>query len=119
MNFQYLVILLVQFTEALRREKEGSLLIVPVIIDPCDWLNTPFKEFRVLPPDGKAVSTWSNINTAFLDITQGLRNVITGKKAEVKQPNAPAITTPLSRNYPVKRSLILSIAPLLIICSVS
>jgi len=85
-------------------EKQGKLIIVPVILEPCDWLNTPFKQFKAVPRDGKAVSSWENKNTAFLDIIQNLRNLTKSKESvktvgfgEVKQ------NIPLSRNYRVEK----------------
>lgn len=93
----------IEFKEALNREQAGSLIIVPVILDPCDWLNTPFKQFKALPKDGKAVSVWSNINTAFVDITQNLRSLVTENGRRPDKPINPDSTVPLSRNYRVKK----------------
>lgn len=64
-----------EFTEAQRRHKEGSLKIVPVILEPCDWQSTPFGSIKALPKDGKAVALWNNQNTAMMDVTVHLRNI--------------------------------------------
>tara|TARA_R110002050_G_scaffold14376_11_gene45435 strand:+ start:1829 stop:2779 length:951 start_codon:yes stop_codon:yes gene_type:complete len=64
-----------EFAEAQRRHKEGSLKIVPVILEPCDWQNTPFGSIKALPKDGKAVALWNNQNTAMMDVTAHLRNI--------------------------------------------
>jgi len=64
-----------EFAEAQRRHKDGSLKIIPVILEPCDWQNTPFGSIKALPKDGKAVALWSNKNTAMMDVTAHLRNI--------------------------------------------
>jgi hypothetical protein len=92
-----------EFATALEREKAGTITIVPVIVQPCDWHNTPFADFKALPRDGKAVSDWSNVNTAFLDVTQNLRKMVAGQSSEGGidiQPIRKSGT--VSRNYKVK-----------------
>ena len=65
-----------EFKKALELQSQGKIIIIPIIIEVCDWLSTPFREFKALPKDGKAVSTWENKNTAFLDVIQNLRKLI-------------------------------------------
>jgi hypothetical protein len=55
-----------EFETALKMQEEGRLIIVPIISDPCDWLSTPFKQFKALPKDGKPISEWDNANNALL-----------------------------------------------------
>jgi TIR domain len=92
-----------EFVTALEREKAGSIVIVPVIVQPCDWLNTPFKIFKALPTDGKAASDWSNVNTAFFSVTQGLRQMLAGNSAPTGKTESIASPSRVaSRNYKVK-----------------
>ena len=65
-----------EFAKAIKMLEKGILIIIPIIVEPCDWLNTPFREFKALPKDGKAITDWSNENTAFLDVIQNLRKLI-------------------------------------------
>jgi hypothetical protein len=93
-----------EFEKALEMEKQGSLIIIPVILEPCDWLNTPFKYFKALPKDGKEVSTWENKNTAFLDIIQNIRKLIQSggiDKTSSSKIKSVQITPP--RNYRVQK----------------
>ena len=94
-----------EFEKALEMQEEGRLIIIPIIIEPCDWLNTPFKQFKALPKDGKAVSEWQNINTAFLDITQNIRKLITlrGSESDEVSLEGKSALKPISRNYRVKQ----------------
>ena len=41
-----------EFQKALEMLSEGKIIIIPIIIEVCDWLSTPFKEFKALPRDG-------------------------------------------------------------------
>ncbi len=71
-----------EFTEALRLEQEGQLQIVPVIIEPCDWLSSPLSQFMALPKDGRPISEWTNANVAYLDVVSGIRRLISSGRPE-------------------------------------
>ncbi len=79
-----------EFENAMAMERNNTLKIVPVIVRPCEWLNTPFKNFKALPKDGKAITLWQNEDTAFLDVTTQLRNLLSNK-IEAKHLAADAI----------------------------
>src|SRR3954465_5400271 len=49
-----------EFQRALELEAAGRLRIAAVILEPSDWLNSPFSKLLVLPKDGKPVSDWTN-----------------------------------------------------------
>jgi hypothetical protein len=65
-----------EFQQALSRNSAGTMQIVPIVIEPCDWISTPFAQFKALPKDGAAVSLWSNQNSAWLDVITELRRLI-------------------------------------------
>ncbi|MBA3284393.1 MAG: toll/interleukin-1 receptor domain-containing protein [Nitrosopumilus sp.] len=96
-----------EFTKALELQEEGKLLIVPIILEDCDWEHTPFAKFKALPRDGKAISTWENLHTAFLDVIQNLRSLtknfrlITPESSTSLTPTEEPIVT--SRNYRVQK----------------
>lgn len=54
----------------------GRMRIVPIILEPCEWLETPFKEYAALPKDGEAVSGFTNQNNAYLNVATGLRRLL-------------------------------------------
>jgi hypothetical protein len=93
-----------EFEKALEREDKGEMIIVPVILQPCDWHNTPFQQFKALPKDGKPVSSWENINTAFLDVVQELRRLIQYNiNPIITEAETKNTTTLPSRNYKVEK----------------
>jgi hypothetical protein len=64
---------------------------VPVILEPCDWLSSPFAKFMALPKDGQSISGFTNPNIAYLDVVTGLRRVLDGR--EGRGPGAEAAGT--------------------------
>lgn len=93
----------VEFKSALKMQEKGELIIIPIIIEPCDWHNTPFKDLLALPKDGKPISTWDNINTAFLGVIQGIRKVLS-KEGEADKAVSATFTPRMPKsNYRVKK----------------
>jgi len=74
-----------EMARALERHRAGDARVVPIVLEPCDWTNTPLRNLKALPRDGKAVSEWSNENNAYLDIVRELRRVL---EVEVSPPIA-------------------------------
>lgn len=88
-----------EFQHALKMAEAGKIRIVPIILEPCDWLASPFSEFMALPKDGTAISGWTNQNNAFLNVVTGLRRILennnTYRSSETKLGDAKA--TPARR----------------------
>ena len=100
----------IEARRALERHKEGTAVVIPVILQPCDLLSSPFRELRATPHDGKPVAKFPNANDAFLEIAQDIR---AAAESLHKQQHAPVSQTresvPLeggarSSNLRVKRS---------------
>jgi hypothetical protein len=83
-----------EMTRAMERHREGTCVVVPVILRPCDWSDAPFAKLMALPTDGKPVTQWANIDDAFLSITKGIKERVrsrSGPKREAvsAKPAAP------------------------------
>jgi hypothetical protein len=65
----------IEMEQAIKRHEAGEAIIVPIILEPCDWTWLPFSKYQAFPKNAKPVTTWTNINEAFLDVTQGIRAV--------------------------------------------
>ena len=97
-----------EMTRALERHHAGEVRVVPIIIEPCEWKETPLGRLKALPPDGKPVSTWENENEAFFDVVTELRRILTQDnqdneavyKPTSEQNSAPP---PAGPRYRVKR----------------
>ena len=62
----------------------GNARVIPIILRPCDWKNLPFGKLLALPKDGKPVTKFPDLDDAFLQITQGIREVADDLKSKVK-----------------------------------
>ncbi|SMC41367.1 toll/interleukin-1 receptor domain-containing protein [Cellulophaga tyrosinoxydans] len=92
-----------EFETAQKMQKQNKITIIPIVLEPCDWLSTPFKDYKGLPKDGKPVSDWSNKNTAMLDVIQNIRNLISGYPIDVKPTTKGKSKSTLPSNYKIKK----------------
>lgn len=93
----------VELKTALEREKSGALIIVPVILEPCDWRASPLGKFKAVPTDGKAISEFTNQNAAFLNVVSELRKITAGSEARVNR-SQPDTTASGASRYKIKKS---------------
>ncbi|MGA7410359.1 MAG: toll/interleukin-1 receptor domain-containing protein, partial [Bryobacteraceae bacterium] len=63
---------------AMERHCAGKALVIPVILRPVDWKGALFDQLQALPKNGKAVTTWQNIDEAFKDVAEGIRKALDG-----------------------------------------
>lgn len=92
-----------EMTEAMTRHNDGTMRVVPIILEPCDWKATSLQKVKAVPRDGKPVSDWTNANTAFLDIVTELRRLTTAPIPS-SEPKVQASTDKtVGRRYRVKR----------------
>lgn len=66
----------IEMTRAIERHKADEARVLPIILRPCDWKNTPFADLQVLPTAGKAVTRWPTHDDAFEDVIGGIRTAI-------------------------------------------
>ncbi|AZO31406.1 macro domain-containing protein [Mesorhizobium sp. M1B.F.Ca.ET.045.04.1.1] len=66
----------IEMKRALERHDHREALVIPVILRAVALKGTPFSKLQALPRDAKPVVTWTDRDSAFVDITDGLRNAI-------------------------------------------
>jgi|GEM_PF-4371095 len=66
----------VETKKALERHEAGDLLLIPVVLRPCDWKDTPIGQLQALPKNACPVTKWENRDEAFLDIVEGIKRSI-------------------------------------------
>jgi hypothetical protein len=66
----------IEMRQALERHTAGEAHVIPIILRPVDWKETPIGDLQVLPTDGKPITRWRNRDEAFHSVTQGIRDVI-------------------------------------------
>lgn len=81
-----------EMKRAMERHEKKEARVIPVILRPCDWHDLPFGKLLGAPKDGKPITTWANIDEAFLDVVRSI-------KAALKELHAPS--TPPQPTTPV------------------
>lgn len=72
----------IEIAQAIERHNSGRVVIVPVIIRPCDFRSLPLKKFQALPKNSIAVTKWSDQDEAYLNIVQGIKMLITAEQSQ-------------------------------------
>lgn len=80
----------IEMKHALQMHASGKARVIPVILRPCDWHDTPFGKLLAAPKDGKPVKSWPDIDEAFLDVVQKIKAVLPRqKKTTTEQAISP------------------------------
>lgn len=66
----------IEMKAAIERHRAGTARIIPIILRPCDWRDGILNKIVALPKDGKAITTWSNRDEAYLNVSNGVRTVV-------------------------------------------
>jgi hypothetical protein len=101
----------VEMTRAMERHQDGTAVVVPIILRPCDWHSAPFGRVKVLPTDGKEVAKWPSWDDAFLDIAQQLRALLETRK-QAPAPAAPDRSARLTEEGAAEHLWLMLIEPL-------
>ncbi|TMC21830.1 MAG: TIR domain-containing protein [Chloroflexi bacterium] len=65
-----------ELQEAMKRSKEGTACVIPILLRPCDWQTPLFGDLQALPRDQRAITAWSNQDSAFTEIAKAIRDMI-------------------------------------------
>ncbi len=67
----------VEIKTALERHESREAIVVPIILKPCDWLQTEFAKLQALPRNATPVVKWDDMDEAFYNVVTGIKQVIT------------------------------------------
>jgi len=62
-----------EMAAALKRHHRGAARVIPIILRPVDWVQTPIGRLLALPTDGRPVTNWRRRDDALLDVAKGVR----------------------------------------------
>ena len=65
----------VEMKRAIERHQRGEARVIPIIVRPVYWQGI-LGHLQALPTHAKPVRSWSDIDEAFVDVTQGIRTVV-------------------------------------------
>lgn len=66
----------VEMKQAMQKHEKGQARVIPIILRPCDWKQTPFGRLQALPIGGKPITTRTHPDEAFLEVVVGIRKVV-------------------------------------------
>jgi len=66
----------IEMQRAIERHDAKEARVIPIILRPVYWTDSPIGKLQALPPHGKPVTSWVNRDEAFLSIATGLREII-------------------------------------------
>ncbi len=68
----------VEITKAIERHERGEAKVIPIILRPCDWTDTPFGKLNGLPSKGKPITKFEDRDEAWLEVVQGIKKALGG-----------------------------------------
>lgn len=77
----------VEVKRAMERHDAGEARVIPIILRHCDWKSAPFGKLLAAPKDALPVRKWPDLDEAFLDVVQKIKDALPKAKPT---PDAPA-----------------------------
>ena len=95
----------VEMRGALQQHTTRAAHVITVLLRPTAWIGFPLVQHALLPPNGKAVSIWGNLDIALTEVAKGIYRVVedlahrlVGIQRPVTPPQFPLFTLPYRRN---------------------
>ena len=66
---------------SMERHGKGEAVVIPIILRPTDWQNTPFSKLQFLPKDGEPVTQWRDRDAAWLNVEIGIKQVVESRSS--------------------------------------
>lgn len=98
-----------EMQRAMQRHEQREATVIPVILRPCDWQDTPFGKNQATPKDARPIVLWPNADEAFLDVVKAIKNTLkaAGAKVRFAAPQAarpiPSAAAARSSNLRIKK----------------
>ena len=61
---------------ALKRHEKGEARVIPIILRTHNWTKAPFAKLQALPRDAKAITSWSDRDAAWTNVSEGIERVV-------------------------------------------
>lgn len=63
----------IEMARAMEKHGDGSAVVIPVILRPCDWHSSPLGKIMATPTDGKPITMFANQDEAFTNVAKDIR----------------------------------------------
>ncbi len=65
-----------EMERALKRHKEGTCRVIPILLRPTYWEDAPFSHLQLLPTNARAVTSWPNPDEAFQEVVTEISRTV-------------------------------------------
>src|SRR5450432_916222 len=93
----------VEMKRALERHAAGEAVVIPILLRPIDWKIAPLAHLQALPTDAKSVTSWPNVDDAWVAVVAGIRLVI--EDFPLLTASAPKAALPPVWNIPYPQNI--------------
>ncbi len=73
----------IEYKRAMSRRARKLVRVVAVVVKPCNWKQTRAADFKLLPRDGIPPEGWSSSDAAYVNVAQGIGEVIKAVRLEL------------------------------------
>jgi hypothetical protein len=87
---------------ALERHEKNETVVIPVILRPCDWINTPIHSLLVHPQDEKPINSYSDPDQAFQKIADEIRKHVEQMQTTRPNPKNEQMHSPNTQSEPIE-----------------
>ncbi len=84
--------------QAVERHENGEAIVIPIILRPANWQDSPFDHLSTLPDNGEPITQWENQDEAYINIIEGIQYRITsfrwprGRQKLVPEPETSLVS---------------------------
>ncbi|MYD89585.1 MAG: toll/interleukin-1 receptor domain-containing protein [Caldilineaceae bacterium SB0662_bin_9] len=79
----------VEMEHAMKRHEEGTASVIPVILRPCYWHESPFGNLKAIPTDGTPVVKHESPDDGLLEVAQAVREVVVSRSPSTRSELGP------------------------------
>jgi hypothetical protein len=102
----------VEAKRAIERHEAGEARVIPVILRPAMWRESPLGHLQALPEDAKPVTKWESRDDALLNVAEGVKAAVeqlrlSGKLSTAK-PLAAALASTTVKPVPAAKKIFIS-----------
>jgi TIR domain/Leucine rich repeat len=66
----------VEMQKALKMHEKGEARVLPILLRPVDWQDSPFAKLQILPTGAKPITKWTDPEEALEDVAKQIRAVV-------------------------------------------
>jgi hypothetical protein len=92
----------VEVKRALQMHEEGKAQLIPIIVRAVDWTGSELSKLQGLPRDAKPISSWTDIDEAWVNVIGGIKNHLQkfkSKTTAIKKVVSSGVVTTEKTNF--------------------